>query len=166
MENEKLMSILSRSFFFVALVFLAAAVVANLLVGSFGTGRLVYFGLHPSAHQPTGQAEQLILQAVVWAGNSLADGLGDACDPCPFDPDDDIDADGFCADADNCPSVPNPGQLAFWRHPRVVVSPHNSGDFFGYEEDLADLFLDNFKRYQAGEPLRNLVDKELGFAAR
>ena len=37
MENEKLMSMLSRSFFFVALVFLAAAVVEkglNLLGGS------------------------------------------------------------------------------------------------------------------------------------
>ena len=25
------------------------------------------------------------------------DGLGDACDPCPDDPDDDIDGDGVCA---------------------------------------------------------------------
>ncbi len=60
---------------------------------------------------------------------------------------------------------PLPADSPFWRHPKVVVSPHNSGDFFGYEKDLAGLFLDNFRRYLAGEPLRNLVDKELGFAA-
>ena len=41
-----------------------------------------------------------------------------------------------------------------------------SGDFIGYEDAVAELFLDNFRRYQAGEPLRNLVDKALGFAAR
>jgi hypothetical protein len=31
------------------------------------------------------------------------DGAGDACDICPFDPFDDIDGDGLCADADACP---------------------------------------------------------------
>ncbi len=61
---------------------------------------------------------------------------------------------------------PLPADSPFWGQGNVVVSPHNSGDFFGYEEALADLFLDNFRRYRAGEPLRNLVDKGLGFAAR
>ena len=41
-----------------------------------------------------------------------------------------------------------------------------SGDFIGYEAVLAGLFLENFQRFRAGEPLRNLVDKALGFAAR
>jgi hypothetical protein len=55
-----------------------------------------------------------------------ADGLGDACDPCPLVPGDDADADGdgrgdACDDGDadgdgipdaedNCPAVPNPDQ--------------------------------------------------------
>ncbi|MCB9613058.1 MAG: thrombospondin type 3 repeat-containing protein [Sandaracinus sp.] len=38
------------------------------------------------------------------------DGRGDACDPCAFDPDDDVDGDGLCADVDNCPEVANPDQ--------------------------------------------------------
>jgi hypothetical protein len=38
------------------------------------------------------------------------DGLGDACDPCPLDRADDQDADGVCADTDNCAIVYNPGQ--------------------------------------------------------
>ena len=38
------------------------------------------------------------------------DGLGDACDVCPLDADNDADEDGVCGDVDNCPMVPNPGQ--------------------------------------------------------
>ena len=38
------------------------------------------------------------------------DGLGDFCDPCPQDPDNDIDDDGPCARDDNCPGVPNRDQ--------------------------------------------------------
>ena len=61
---------------------------------------------------------------------------------------------------------PLPADSPLWRHPAIIVSPHMSGDFIGYEDAVAELFLDNFRRYQAGEPLRNLVDKALGFAAR
>jgi cytosine/adenosine deaminase-related metal-dependent hydrolase len=47
-----------------------------------------------------------------------ADGLGDACDPCPLDPDQhcreqrkgDRDGDGVANGADVCPDVPDPGQ--------------------------------------------------------
>ena len=42
--------------------------------------------------------------------DSDEDGVGDACDVCPFDPDDDADGDGICADQDNCPDVSNPDQ--------------------------------------------------------
>lgn len=38
------------------------------------------------------------------------DGAPDACDPCPADPLDDADADGRCADEDNCPEAENPTQ--------------------------------------------------------
>jgi hypothetical protein len=44
------------------------------------------------------------------------DGLGDACDPCPSDPDNDADHDGYCAVpnngyvTDNCPLIKNTGQ--------------------------------------------------------
>ena len=40
-----------------------------------------------------------------------ADFTGDACDSCPFDPQDDLDADGHCADVDNCPTTQNADQL-------------------------------------------------------
>ncbi len=46
------------------------------------------------------------------AGQENADGdsLGNACDDCPYDPDNDADADGVCGDADNCPVLYNPNQ--------------------------------------------------------
>jgi len=36
--------------------------------------------------------------------------MGDACDACPADPDNDADGDGRCADADNCPAEGNSDQ--------------------------------------------------------
>jgi hypothetical protein len=38
------------------------------------------------------------------------DGLGDACDACPYDADNDADGDGVCGDVDNCPAAANPDQ--------------------------------------------------------
>ncbi|NIV47983.1 MAG: cartilage oligomeric matrix protein, partial [Gammaproteobacteria bacterium] len=39
-----------------------------------------------------------------------ADGIGDACDACPMDPANDVDMDGLCFGADNCPTIANAGQ--------------------------------------------------------
>lgn len=38
------------------------------------------------------------------------DGLGDVCDICPMDPDNDKDKDLICGDVDNCPNDPNNAQ--------------------------------------------------------
>jgi acyl-[acyl carrier protein]--UDP-N-acetylglucosamine O-acyltransferase len=40
-----------------------------------------------------------------------ADGIGDSCDACPFDADNDIDGDSVCGDVDNCPAVSNSDQI-------------------------------------------------------
>ncbi len=40
---------------------------ASTLAGGFGSGRLVYFGLHPTGHQPIGESLPLIRQSVGWA---------------------------------------------------------------------------------------------------
>lgn len=52
-----------------------------------------------------------------------------------------------------------------WTTDNIVVTPHMSGDAVGWRRRLADLFAANFDRYAAGEPLRNVVDKELGFVS-
>ncbi len=41
------------------------------------------------------------------------DGYGDACDVCPGDADNDMDADGVCGDVDNCPGIANEDQADF-----------------------------------------------------
>jgi phosphoglycerate dehydrogenase-like enzyme len=50
-----------------------------------------------------------------------------------------------------------------WELPGVIVSPHMSGDLIGWREALVEVFRDNLARYRAGEPLRNVVDKSLGY---
>ena len=42
--------------------------------------------------------------------NADGDAFGDACDPFPNDPDNDVDGDGISGDVDNCPSVANADQ--------------------------------------------------------
>jgi phosphoglycerate dehydrogenase-like enzyme len=60
---------------------------------------------------------------------------------------------------------PLPAESPLWSRPDVIVSPHMSGDYYGHEDDVAALFIDNYHRYRAGEPLRNVIDKQRGFAA-
>ncbi|MFI7098519.1 D-2-hydroxyacid dehydrogenase [Streptomyces sp. NPDC050161] len=50
-----------------------------------------------------------------------------------------------------------------WDVPHLIVSPHMSGDTLGWRDALAEQFQDNFDQWSAGEPLRNLVDKKLGY---
>jgi phosphoglycerate dehydrogenase-like enzyme len=50
-----------------------------------------------------------------------------------------------------------------WTMDDVIVSPHMSGDFLEHPNAVVEIFLDNFRRYRMGEPLRNVVDKELGY---
>jgi hypothetical protein len=38
------------------------------------------------------------------------DGVGNACDICPLDPNNDEDGDGLCGPVDNCPLIANPDQ--------------------------------------------------------
>jgi len=42
-----------------------------------------------------------------------ADGAGDACDGCPLDPANDVDADSVCGDLDNCPTTANLAQADY-----------------------------------------------------
>jgi phosphoglycerate dehydrogenase-like enzyme len=58
---------------------------------------------------------------------------------------------------------PLPAHSPLWSMPTVAVSPHISGDLNDWEEAVVGLFVDNLRRFVAGEPLRNLVDTEAGF---
>ncbi len=58
---------------------------------------------------------------------------------------------------------PLPGDSPLWSMPQVLVSPHMSADTVGWRDDLAALFVENLGRWCKGEPLRNVVDKRLGY---
>lgn len=53
---------------------------------------------------------------------------------------------------------PLPAESAFWSHPRVTLTPHASGMSAGNATRNDALFLDNLRRYVAGEPLANAAD--------
>jgi len=50
-----------------------------------------------------------------------------------------------------------------WDLPNVVVTPHTSGFRDDYWALAAELFADNLGRFERGEPLLNVVDKEAGY---
>lgn len=54
-------------------------------------------------------------------------------------------------------------QSPLWSLPQVVMTPHVAGTHPQYMARSADLFLQNLKRYVAGEPLVNEVDKQAGY---
>jgi phosphoglycerate dehydrogenase-like enzyme len=58
---------------------------------------------------------------------------------------------------------PLPPDSPLWTLPNVLVSPHMSGDFTGWRSTLVEVFAENFDRWVAGKPLRNVVDKQLGY---
>ncbi len=60
---------------------------------------------------------------------------------------------------------PLPENSPLWDAPNTIVSPHMSGDFEGWREAVVDLFVDNLERFATGRPLRNVVDKRLGYVA-
>ena len=45
----------------------------------------------------------------------------------------------------------------------VILSPHVSGFVPGYDDRCSDLFAENLRRYLAGAPLLNLVDRTWGY---
>lgn len=52
---------------------------------------------------------------------------------------------------------PLPPDNPLWRMSNVIVSPHMSGDFFGWREALAELFVENFRRWRRGDEMLNVV---------
>nr|WP_026455589.1 D-2-hydroxyacid dehydrogenase [Saccharomonospora iraqiensis] len=58
---------------------------------------------------------------------------------------------------------PLPADSPLWTMENVVLTPHMSGDIVGWRNALVEVFADNFARWVDGRPLRNVVDKRLGY---
>jgi phosphoglycerate dehydrogenase-like enzyme len=61
---------------------------------------------------------------------------------------------------------PLPRTSKLWDLPNVIITPHVGGQSRFRIDQMTDFFCENLRRYQAGEPLLNLVDKRLGFPPR
>ncbi len=55
---------------------------------------------------------------------------------------------------------PLPADSPLWRLPNVFISPHVSGLTTQYDQRALTIFIENLRRYLAGETLYNVVDKE------
>lgn len=51
----------------------------------------------------------------------------------------------------------------YWDLPNVIVTPHISGAMEDYWTPLVALFSENLRRFEAGQPLLNVVDKQAGY---
>lgn len=58
---------------------------------------------------------------------------------------------------------PLPRESPLWGLPNVLITPHTSGFQPDHWDAATDLFADNLRRLERGEPLLNLVDKAQGY---
>ena len=58
---------------------------------------------------------------------------------------------------------PLPRESPLWDIPNLYLSPHIAGSSGRHPERVTDLFCENLRRYVAGEPLVNVLDKKRGY---
>lgn len=64
---------------------------------------------------------------------------------------------------DVTPEEPPGPDSRLWTAPRLLITPHVGGQSARRIDAMTDFFCDNLSRHVRGMPLRNLVDKRLGF---
>jgi phosphoglycerate dehydrogenase-like enzyme len=72
----------------------------------------------------------------------------------------------YAAGADVAAEEPLPPESKLWDLPNMLITPHVAGQSALRSDNMTNFFCDNLRRYLNGEPLRNLVDKRLGFPIR
>jgi phosphoglycerate dehydrogenase-like enzyme len=68
---------------------------------------------------------------------------------------------GACLDVTD--PEPLPPEHPLWRMANVVITPHVSGRSALTQERWQALYVENLRRFGAGEPLLNVVDKQAGY---
>ncbi len=58
---------------------------------------------------------------------------------------------------------PLPADSELWDCPNIFITPHNSPSSLQTRNNVMRIMKENLRRYLAGEPLTNLVDKKLGY---
>jgi phosphoglycerate dehydrogenase-like enzyme len=74
-------------------------------------------------------------------------------------------AEGWIAGAalDVFEQEPLPADSPLWGLENLVITGHYAGMNPHYHERATAIFIDNLRRFRAGEPLRNVVDKHAGY---
>jgi phosphoglycerate dehydrogenase-like enzyme len=68
---------------------------------------------------------------------------------------------GACLDVFD--TEPLPASSPLWELDNVLISPHSAATVRAENRLLTDLFIDNLRRFLAGEPLRNVFDRAAGY---
>ena len=58
---------------------------------------------------------------------------------------------------------PLPPDHRLWSYENVIITPHCSSVYDGWEEKSARMFAENLDRYRRGDPLQNVVRPERGY---
>jgi phosphoglycerate dehydrogenase-like enzyme len=58
---------------------------------------------------------------------------------------------------------PLPPESPLWQMPNVIISPHIGGLSEHYDDRALGVFAENLRRYVAGQPLLNVVDRQAGY---
>ena len=58
---------------------------------------------------------------------------------------------------------PLPPDSPFWDLGNVIITPHCSSEYDGWERRSAEMFCDNLQRFRSGQPLTNIVDPARGY---
>lgn len=58
---------------------------------------------------------------------------------------------------------PLPASSPLWSAPRILLTPHIAGGMPGYMDRVAEIFAENIRRVERGEPVMNRVDRERGY---
>lgn len=64
---------------------------------------------------------------------------------------------------DTFDTEPLPPESPLWRLPNLTITPHATAHSPRMRERQIGLFLENLRRFRAGEPLLNVVDKSAGY---
>ena len=58
---------------------------------------------------------------------------------------------------------PLPADSPYWDMPNTLVTPHNGATTPQTRQRGIDIFVENLRRYQAGEEMVNVIDKQKGY---
>ncbi len=58
---------------------------------------------------------------------------------------------------------PLPSDSPLWDMPNVAITSHRAGSTPHYNDRLVQIFIENLRRYRAGQPMINVVDKQLTY---